>query len=481
MSSLISRALVLTVSRLSNFAIQLLSPLLLVRILDIADYGQYQEFLIYSMLFATLCAFSIDSSLTYFLPRFPGRERAFITQTSLLILGMSVAVIGALLMLRPLFLNLITYDFVMPLAGYVLFFVNLNWLEYYWIAKRQSSIVLVYSAMRLLLRISVLLFVAYTTRDVLATIWSMVFVEGCRVLMVLVYFSKKGMFRAELRWKEVLEQLRFAAPIGFSAIILRLGRDLGKLCAGGMFGPTTLAYYAVGSYLQPIIRVLRSGVQEAVYPELVRANDMQGGALQLWRRVNVLNCVVYFPSFVLLIYYAEEIITTLFTSEYVAAVPVFIVYAFLLIRRCFNADVLLRSTGQTGFMIWGSIGALVINVALILILSRLVGMTGPAIALVGAEVAVELYYALRVRHALRLSIADLADWRSIFRIAVCCVLALPIPGCFDLLPGPQPIRIAVASLAYFSVVLFLAHRLGVADIGRVTNYVWSQIRGQFGR
>lgn len=481
MTSLFTRSAILTVSRLSDFAIQLLGPLLLVRILDVADYGMYQEFLIYATLISTLCAFSIDSSLTYFIPRFPGREREFVTQASLLILGISAIIIAVLFIIRPITLGLTSYDFVLPLAAYVLFFVNLNWLEYYWIAKRQTVYVLAYSAIRLFLRVSVLLVVAYTTRDVVATIWSMVVVEGFRVLVAFVFFAKKAMFRVHLRWQEIKEQLKFAAPIGTAAVIQRLGRDVGKICASIMFGPTTLAYYAVGSYLQPIIRVIRSGVQDAVYPELVRANNELGGALQLWRRVTVLNCVVFFPTFVLVIFYAEEAITVLFTSEYLAAVPLFNIYAFLLIRRCFNADALLRSTGQTGFMIWGAFGGLALNVALILVFSKLVGIIGPAIALVISEIGLEVYYAQRVRYALKLTIADLVDWRSIFRIAFCCGLAAPILFCSRLLPGSELIRIAAASSAYLLVVFLLAYRLGVDDIGRIAYHLWSTIRRVPGR
>lgn len=473
--------MVLTASRLSNFAIQLLSPLLLVRILDVADFGQYQEFMTYAMIFSVLCSLSIDSSLTYFIPRFPDRDRSFATQASVLILGFSMAIIGALLLVKPLILNLTTYDFVMPLACYVLFFTNLNWLEYYWVAKRHTGSVLFYSAIRLLLRISVLLFVAYTTRDLFATIWSAVLVEGCRVLLVFVYFSKSGMFREDLRWSSIVEQLKFALPVGASAVIDCLGRNVGKLFVGAMLGPTALAYYAVGSYLQPFVSVMRSGIQEAVYPELVRAHDKPNVSLQLWQRVNILNCVVFFPATVLLVFYSKEIVAALFTSEYLAAAPIFIVYAFFLIRRCFDADVLLRSTGQTRFMICGTIGALTVNAALSLLLFEHVGMIGPAIAFVASEVALELYYTQRVRHALKLTIADLTDWNSISVIAVSCVVALPIPIGFGLLPGPEIIRMFAASVLYFFVVLLLAFRFGVADIGRVGIFAWSTFMSRLGR
>jgi len=476
MSGLMSRTVILTVSRLSNFAIHLLSPLLLVRILDVAAYGQYQEFLIYATLLTVVSSFAVDSSLTYFLPRYPEREQALVSQTSAITLALSTVCLLALMLGKPLVLKLVSYDFVAPLSAYVFFFVNLNWLEYYWIAKRQPRHVLYYSAVRLIVRVSVLLLVAYVTRDVLTILWSLVAVEALRVFVVVVYFARRRIFVADLRRTEVVEQLRFASPIGAAQVVQSAGRDLGKIVIASTLGPVALAYYAIGSYLQPVVRALRSGIEDAVFPELVRAHDQPGGAVQLWQRVNVLNCVIFFPAFVLLVYYAEPIVTTLFTSAYLPAVPVFIVFAFFLLRRCFNTDVLLRTTGQTGFVLWGVIGALVINIALILLLSGEFGMIGPAIAFIAAEIALELYYAQQARRKLKMTIANLADWRNIMRIAVSCVFAIPILVAFGFLPGPELVRVTAASLLYFSVVLFAAYRLGVEDVGRVLAFAWTLLQ-----
>jgi O-antigen/teichoic acid export membrane protein len=187
---------------------------------------------------------------------------------------------------------------------------------------------------------------------------------------------------------------------------------------------------------------------------------------------------MFFPSFVLVVYYAEQIITTLFTSAYLSAVPIFNVYAFFLLRRCFNTDVLLRTTGRTGFMLWGTLGALTANVIFIMLLSRTMGMIGPAIAFIAAEVALELYYAQRARRVLQLSVANLADWGSIIRIAAACALAFPILIGFSLSPGPELVRMTIAALLYFSLVLLLAYRFGVADVGRVVGYFWSRLHGR---
>jgi O-antigen/teichoic acid export membrane protein len=444
-------------------------------------YGQYQEFTIYAVLLTGVCSLAVDSSLTYFLPRFPDRERSFVLQTSVITLVISSIGVVALLLFRPLFLRLTTYDFTFPLAAYVFFFVNLGWLEYYWIAKRRARAVLYYSAIRLILRVLVLLGAAYLTHDVLTIVWSMAAFEALRVLWAFIYCARRGLFRGELGWPGVVEQLRFSAPIGTASLLQNAGRNIGKIFISGTLGPVALAYYAIGSYLIPIIRLMRSGISDAIYPELVAAQDQRGVAVRLWQRVNVLNCVMFFPAFVVLLFYAEEIIATMFTQEYLPAVPVFCVFAFFLLRRCFNTDVLLRTAGRTGFMLWGTIGSLVLNMLLIVALSGPLGMIGPAVAFLLAEIALESFYATRMSRMLGLSLASFADWPSIARVAASCLLALPILVGFEYLPGPEIVRAIVAATLYFSAVFLIAYRLGVADIGRVAGFAWSRFHRLWGR
>lgn len=468
MSSLISRGAVLTMSRLSNFSIQLLSPLLLVRILDVDTYGQYQEFMVYALLLSALCSFAFDSSLTYFLSRHLDRYRQFVTQSTVITLLTSGFWLSILLLAKPAFLLIATYDFVLPLAAYVFFFVNLNWLEYYWIAKRRADVVLYYSAARLLLRLTVLLLAAVATQDLQVVLWSLVATEAFRCTLALTYTLRRRMLTTDLNRDELIEQIRFATPIGASALAQNSGRSAGKLFIASALGPASLAFYAIGSYLMPVVRMMRSGIEDAVFPELVKARHEPGSALRLWQRVNVLNCAMFFPLFVILIVYSELIVTTLFTSAYLPALPVFQVYAFFLLRRCFNTDTLLRTKGQAGFMLWGTLGALALNLALIPALARPLGLLGPAIAFITSEIALELYYASRMLRHLNIQLPDLADWQGILRIIAACILAAPTFLVIELIPGPDLLRAVLASILFLVATLYVAYRLGVADIGRVT-------------
>ena len=413
MSGLMSRGAILTASRLSDIAILMLGPLFLVRILDVESYGKYQEFMIYATLLISICGFGIDASLTYFLPRYPHEERKFVSQTSILILVYSSACIGLLIFARQPFLEIASYDYVLPMAAYVFCFVNLNWLEYYWIAKRRPDLVLYYSAGRLMVRVTVLLFVAYLTRDVKTILWSLVGVEALRLSLVAAYLLRAKLLTVAMDLARTKEQVRFAGPVGLAGLIQQASRNIGKLFVGSILGPAALAFYAVASYLLPVVRAVIGSIWAVVFPELVRVRDDPDGALRLWQRSNVVFCALLFPSFVLLIYYAELFVTTLFTDKYVAAIPVFQIYAFWLLRRCFNTDVLLRTRGKTGFMLTGSAMSVVINLALMIVLYRWLGLIGPAVAFIAAEILLELYYATLVMREFGLNVAKLVEWGGV--------------------------------------------------------------------
>ena len=54
-------------ARLLNQALALLSPLLLVRLLDIVEYGRYRQFMAVAMLVTSLGGFALTANLTYLL------------------------------------------------------------------------------------------------------------------------------------------------------------------------------------------------------------------------------------------------------------------------------------------------------------------------------------------------------------------------------------------------------------------------------
>src|SRR3954469_23698079 len=84
MSSFVTRGAVLASARLLNQALALLSPLLLVRLLDIVEYGRYRQFMATAMLITSLGGFALAANLNYLVARTPARAASDITKTTVL-------------------------------------------------------------------------------------------------------------------------------------------------------------------------------------------------------------------------------------------------------------------------------------------------------------------------------------------------------------------------------------------------------------
>ncbi len=122
-------------ARVGNYAVLLLSPILLVRLLDVHAYGQYREFVLYAMIAILILGFSIRTNLFYFIPKDPKNERAYLTQSVLFLFVSSLVGLSLIFVGRHLIVQNTSFYFITQLLTYVFFFLNLDAMESYWLAQ----------------------------------------------------------------------------------------------------------------------------------------------------------------------------------------------------------------------------------------------------------------------------------------------------------------------------------------------------------
>src|SRR6186713_1581669 len=187
MSSFISRGAVLASARLLNQALALLSPLLLVRVLDIVEYGRYRQFMATAMLITSLGGFALSANLNYLIARTPERAASDITKTTVLML--LVGFVSALIVAAGrqwIVPDEIATSWVL-LAVYVFLFLNLEVLVAYWLAHGQSGPVMVYTIMVTVWRLGTLLGAAFYFREVEMIFVTIVIAEGLKNVAVYLW------------------------------------------------------------------------------------------------------------------------------------------------------------------------------------------------------------------------------------------------------------------------------------------------------
>jgi O-antigen/teichoic acid export membrane protein len=455
LSSLTSRTIVLTISRIVNFGFGIIAPMLLVRVLDVKQYGQYREFLLYVTLFAPFLSFAIDRNLLYFIPRCPDRERQYVTHNVVFLMVTSAVGFSVIGFGRDFFLARASYDFVLPLLLCLFLEVNMNFLDSYWIARGRSDLVLYYSAGWTALRVSTVVLVALFFRDVPTVVWAMIGVSAARFLFVFIFAIFRRLLTLRVDVKVMREQMVYFVPLGLITVIYYTNREVSRLCISAMLGVEALAIYSIGSYQVPIIRIVRGAISDVIFPEMARINVVTPRkGLRLWQQATTIYCFCVFPVFCVLTFFAEALIETLFTSEYVAAAPLFRVYLIFMVRQCIDLGTPLRAMNQNAKLTAGGILAFAVNLPLLFILLEPFGMLGPAIAFVVADLAAAIYATGVMMRTYQIPLSGVLDWQKMGRIAGACLLSLPILFAARFVPVPD-----VAQAILFSPIFCLAYFL----------------------
>lgn len=411
-----------------NQGLIVISPILLVRLLSVEEFGRYREFLLYAGLLTTICAFGINNSLLYFIPSRPHSVRQMVRQALAMTFGTSVLVVGITLLADFLSNGAILGAVALPVAIYVLLFVNLDFWEFYWLSLKRPAPVWAYTTGRLIARIVVVVTAATISRDVMPIIWSLIVLEAVRIAGSWIAWRRAGRSidgsdpkTEESCWRE---QFNYCLPVGLALILVTLNKSLGNLFVTKTLGVVALAHYAIGTHIQPVIGVLRNSISDAVLPELAALKNTKGdGALALWRRSTVVSMILLTAAGVVLFEFAHTFVVTLFSPSYEPAVLIFQIYLLVLVREVFDFGVALRAANKTAPIVTSSLLAILLNLLLLVTVLPIWGLPAAALAFVISRWTEGLVLSRSTMRAYNIGLKDLARWTDMGRVALAALVA----------------------------------------------------------
>ncbi len=467
--SLSRTALVILFMRISNTALMMIGPILLVRLLSVEEFGTYREFLVYISVLLPITSFAFNQSLMYFVPAFPGHTWLLVRQTVLATAVSSVTICGGLWILNWALNGHILGQYGAQILIYTLFCVNVDFWEFLWISQQRTSAAFAYTSGRLIVRLCVILIVAAVTHSVTDIINWLLAMEATRLIACAIAWrrlSRKESSSRDDLWKA---QFRYCLPLGASRMVAIFNRYIGNILIARMIGPTGLAQYSIGTYAVPVLYEARNSVSDAILPRMAKdsGGDTNSVSLALWYRSNALFAMMLVPVGVLLARYAELFVVTLFSENYLPAVVVFQVYLLAILSDTVDFGVALRLLGITTTFVRGSILGTAVNLGLLLTLLPRIGITGAVIALVVTQLVVFGYYAHRVARATRTRIAQAANLHVLLRVILAAIVPIPLlalpahAGIMDLLTA------SVSAAVYVAAYVALLHFFGSLEIKAV--------------
>jgi O-antigen/teichoic acid export membrane protein len=222
---------------------------------------------------------------------------------------------------------------------------------------------------------------------------------------MLVYFWREfgGSLRPDLgAWRT---QLAYALPFALAVSLDVLQINLHQYVVAARFDAAAFAVYAVGCLQIPLVDVIVMSHANVMMVRLAERADAAQETLAIWHGTVTRLALVIFPLAVLLVIGAREIITVLFTTRYLASVPIFMLWSLSMLPAVFCVDSMLRALAQTRFLFVLNLVRLVVVAVLVGPLLSAFGMRGAVlVSLLAATVGV----GLAVRRIARLTQATAA-------------------------------------------------------------------------
>jgi O-antigen/teichoic acid export membrane protein len=477
MTSLARQAMAVTASRLLNQGLMVLSPLVLVRLLSVEDFGAYREFLLYATVLGNLAAFSLPNSLLYFIGRQPQGAIGYARRAAI---GLGVAsvltvlvygVVEALLPHPPL------GEHLLPCLLYVLCFANLDFWEFLWLAQRRTSRVMLYTAGRLAARTLLVCVVAWLTASVAAMLWSLVALEALRLLVAGVAWRRIAAGAAavplEATWRE---QLAFSLPSGLVVFVSTFNRAIGGMVVGQALGEAALALLVIGAYLLGIVAPLRNSVSDVLLPALsAQAKHGSQAWVPAWQRASVQVAILLFPIAVVSWRYAGEFVSLAFSARYVEAAPLLRWYAGMVALACLDVALALRVMGRTRAMLGVSVVTLAVNLGLLLLLVPRYGVEAAAAALLVSTASGTLYLLWQATRALQRPMASLVPCGALAKVALAALGAALVLAPRFWLERFGLAGAAAASLLYGVAFLAALHLLRLPEVRELQQRVQQRL------
>ncbi len=256
---------------------------------------------------------------------------------------------------------------------------------------------------KILLLLGLLLLVRGQGQDVL---WAPV-VELVAGLLVVVWLrSRLGRDYPGLKigfpvreWPDIARE---AMPLSLGALMFSFSQHGSVLLVGWLSTAASAAGFLVAQKIMLTLSLLSMVISGAAFPSTIRLlAGNTAGALAMQANLLRYCLVIIVPAFLLVVLYAEELLVLLFGADYASAADALVILLvalpFLALNSCLS--LLLRAIPKPGgILATRVVGAGVLVLLAVIAIPRL-GLSGAALAVVGADMACSVMLLVLVKLA----------------------------------------------------------------------------------
>jgi O-antigen/teichoic acid export membrane protein len=326
------RAFSLGAVKVFDQALQFLLPVVLVRCLDAATFGEYRLVWLAVGTVLALASLGMPQALYYFLPRSDATARRLHIHQTFFFLGatgLAAAFVVSPLnpWLPPTLLPLAKYGALVP--AFVVLWVTAAMLDTLPTIEERIGLQAFATISTGLARTLLLAAGAWLTGELAIILWLLIAVVLFKLGLLIAYIGRfHGWGRPWLNRASFAGQFRYAAPFGLSSAFYTLRGQADQWVAASLFALHSFAAFSIAAIVGQVVNIFRTSVMEAFFPSMSRleaAGDMPA-AMEMNARANEMVGWALYPFLAFAFVFAEDLVSLVYTAAYVDAAPVMRVY-----------------------------------------------------------------------------------------------------------------------------------------------------------
>jgi O-antigen/teichoic acid export membrane protein len=464
------RALSLGAASAFDYVLQFLLPLVLVRCLDTAAFGQYRLLWLAVGTVTALATLAMPPSLYYFLPRSDrATKRLYINQTLFfLVLGGLIAawIVSAWNPWLPLKMRgLAQHEAVVPV--FVLLWVVASLLDLLPMAEERVMWQAKATVGLAALRAGTLSLTAVLTGELEPVLLALLVFVAFKLALLLGYIAiHHGLRRPIVRWGAFVDQVKYAAPFGASGALYELRWQADQWVAAALFPLGRFASFSIAAILGPLLNLFRQSVNNVFLPSMSRlqAEGDLSGMIELNSRANVMVGTFIYPLLAFAFVFAEDIVTVVYTAAYVDAAPVMRVYTIGFLASVVELSTIMLLLRQGGFVMRLNLLVLPVSIALSWYAANRFGFAGASAGSVTVIYIDRIATLRRIALCSGVAFRQLQNWPSLGRLMLSAMIAAILAWCLVALyleTSAPLVRLAVGGVVLAAVYAAAAVLLGV--------------------
>jgi len=439
---------------------QLLTPVVLTRLIPTNDYGVFRQFTLIALPAVAILNMGYRTSLYYFYPTTDaiGKEK-IIQQTQFLFLVNSIIMLAVFLLFGDEILAYFNFQEFAHLKRFLILFVffTLSSSTTLSIFTLEKKLLLnkVYFPIEKIVRFLVFVIVVLIIPGYKGPIIALTIFSALQFIFLVQHIRPYFKKIHPLDFKLIKDQLIYSIPFGFAIILDVVSSTFDKFIINKYITPEEFAVYAVSFVSIPLLKNFFKAIHDVVVPEISvhLLNNRMKEATALWQKTVDKTSSLTIPSVFIFWLMANEIIQIMYPPDYIEAANYYRIFILIFFVQMFSRNIIIRGTKKTQLILIASVIGTIITVILGFFLIPIYGLYGAVITgLIGAisPMLVSMHFERKI---MGLSYSNWVNWKKIgTNFAICLLAALPIYFFKDYIPNVF-IRGIISGLFFMAVVV----------------------------